>query len=133
MSTTGGFGGLLWLLGGAMVGYGVMALPSIGLLVLPVAVIVLVVAGAVTAGEGGPLVLVGASLPLLWIAIENRGGPGQECWSSGSSGGCRELFDPWAFAIPALVLLALGVGLLVLARVRGARVRGVRVRDVPGS
>lgn len=123
MSTFGGAGGLLWLLGGAMVGYGVLALPSIGLFVLPVAIVVLLLAGAVTEGEGGPLLLVGAALPWFWVTGRNIGGPGQECWETETGGGCRDLFDPWAFGIPALVLLVLGVGLLVLGRVRAARGR----------
>lgn len=118
MRNVGGAGGLLWLLAGAMVSYGVMALPSIGLLVLPVAIVVLLVAGAVTQGEGGPLLLVGAAVPLLWIAGKNWGGPGDRCWQTPSGGGCEELFDPWAFAIPGVVLLTLAAGLVVMGRLR---------------
>lgn len=111
-------GSLLWLLGGAMASYGVMGLPSIGLLVLPVAVVVLVVAGAVTQGEGGPLLLVGAAVPLLWVAARNWGGPGERCWQTETGGGCQGLFDPWVFAIPGLALLVIGIGLLVVLRAR---------------
>lgn len=114
-------GPLLWLLSGSLVALGVLSLPSIGLFVLPAAIGVLILAGVLSGGRGGPLLLVGAALPLLWVAWLNRGGPGERCFTRGAVRGCGDLFDPWVFALPGLVLLVLGVGLLLAGRARRSR------------
>lgn len=106
-----GPGGLvLWLVGGAALGFGFASLPSIGMLVLPVGVIILVAAGIVTRGQGWPLMLAGTALPLLWVAWLQRRGPGWVTYETDTGGGGSELLDP----VPWLLT---GLGLLLLAGV----------------
>lgn len=81
---------MLWLVGGAAIGLGVASLPSIGMLVLPGAVLILGAAGIVTRGRGWPLGLAGAALPLLWVAWLHRRGPGWVTYETDTGGGgCR--------------------------------------------
>lgn len=112
-----GPGGLmLWLAGGAALGFGVASLPSIGMLVLPVAVVILVAAGIVTRGQGWPLVLAGAALPLLWVAWLHRRGPGWVSYETDTGGGGSELLDPVPWLLTGLGLLLLAGVLLLLTR-----------------
>lgn len=115
---------LLWLVGGAAVGFGVASLPSIGMFVLLGAVPVLLAAGFATRGQGWPLVLAGAALPLLWVAWLHRGGPGWVTYETqdGVSGG-GELLDPRPWLLVGLGLIAASSVLLALDR-RLRRTRG---------
>jgi len=107
---------MLWLVGGAALGLGVASLPSIGMLVLPGAVLILGAAGIVTRGRGWPLVLVGAALPLLWVAWLHRRGPGWVTYETDTGGGGSELLDPVPWLLTGLGLLILAGGLLLLTR-----------------
>ncbi len=114
---TPGLGGhLLWLLGGLLGGFGVVSLPSIGMFLLAGAALVLILAGVVSRGRGWPLPLVGAAVPMFWVAWLHRGGPGTRCWEGETTSGCDELLNPWPFALAGLALLGLAVGLLFASR-----------------
>lgn len=61
-----------------------------------------------------PAVFIGAALPLLSIAWLNRHGPGRLCQEMSDGIECLDQTSPWPIAGIAVVLIALGVGLLVL-------------------
>lgn len=60
--------------------------------------------------------LVGAALPLLYVAWLNRDGPGEVCTRTATSESCGDEWSPWPFVVMALVLVV--GGLLVFARGR---------------
>lgn len=109
---------LLWLLGGFLGALGVVSLPSIGMFLLAGAIVVLIVAGAVSRGRGWPLLLIGAAAPMFWVAWLHRGGPGMRCWETQTASGCEELLNPWPFALAGLLPFGFAVGLLITGRVR---------------
>ena len=112
---SGGAVRFLWLLGGFLLVFGVVSLPSIGMFVLPGAVVVMILAGVLSRGQGWPLFLIGAALPMFWVAWLHRGGPGIRRWQGQTSSGASELLNPWPFSIAGVVLLTLAV-LLILRR-----------------
>ena len=110
---------LLWLLGGAAVGFGIASLPSIGMFVLLGAVAILLAAGVTTRGQGWPLVLAGAALPFLLVAWLHRGGPGWVTYETATGGGGGELLDPRPWLFVGLGLLVASGVLLALGRFLG--------------
>jgi hypothetical protein len=59
----------------------------------------------------------GSSVPLLYVAWLNRGGPGSVCTFSGDGGqSCGDEWSPWPFLVVAVLLAAAGVA--VFARQR---------------
>lgn len=110
----------LWSLVGAVFAFGLAALMSIGIFVLPVAVIGLVVLArrrGVDASMAG--LICGAGLIPLYIAWLNRDGPGTVCTSTASGGSCTDEYSPLPFLVIGLALIAVGV--VVFRRRRGAR------------
>lgn len=110
-----------WAVVGALAGFAVAALLSIGVLVLPV---VLVLAGvgvwSVRLRTGLlPGLLLGASLVSLWLAFTNRAGPGTVCTTTAASQSCGEHWSPRPFLVVGLVLAAAGAWLSLRAT-RGA-------------
>lgn len=105
---------VLWAAVGVLVGLGVVSLLTIGAFVLALALI-LAIAGLVLPASRTSAALAAVPgvgiLPLL-VALNNLGGPGERCWSSGTSSGCDGLLDPWPFAIPALLLIGGGCWLV---------------------
>jgi hypothetical protein len=105
---------LWWALVGAVAAFGVAALLSVGVFVLPVA---LVLAGAGLWSRrlrtgALPGLLVGASLVPFWLAVQNRAGPGEVCETTPTVSTCTEQFSPWPFLLVGLALLAAGVWVL---------------------
>lgn len=80
---------VLWAAVGVLTGFGVVGMLTIGAFMIGSAVI----------------------LPLI-VAFNNLGGPGERCWSDATSSGCDELLNPWPFAIPAVLLIGVGVWLV---------------------
>lgn len=99
-------GAAVWLLGGAMVGFGVAALPSIGWLVIVAGAVVLTLA-AVHVRESWAWGFLGAALPLLWVAAKHWRGLGEVCGRTDSGGWCSELLDPTPWLTAGLTLVAL--------------------------
>lgn len=127
-------GAAIWLVGGAMVGFGVAALPSIGWFVIVGGAVVLTLA-TVHVREGWAWVFLGAALPLLWVAATHRRGPGTVCGQTDSGGWCSEFLDPLPWLAAGLVLVALfGVARLVTwwCRARARRASDARSREVAG-
>ncbi|MFG2563529.1 hypothetical protein [Streptomyces sp. NPDC048496] len=106
---------LCWFLIGAAIGLGIVSLLSIGPLVLAVAA-----AGAVALSireaprRGLPGVIAGPSLPLLYIAYLNRGGPGPVCTTTATEQACIDEWSPWPWVIAAVLLAATGTALFLL-------------------
>lgn len=111
----------LWPAGGFLLGLGIVSLPSIGLLVLPVAAATLVAAAAWGRGKDATLALVGAGLPFLYVAFLHRGGPGQRCGQTDTGGWCQDLLDPRPWLLIGLALVGLGLGLFLRVRSRPRR------------
>jgi len=51
----------------------------------------------------------GAGLPLLWVAWNNRHGPGTICHTTLSDTVCAEMWNPWPFVFLGIGLIILGV------------------------
>lgn len=118
-----------WFIGwfgvGALCALAVIGMLTIGIFVLPVALLGATVLTLATnrartrppAGAGWGA-LSGASFPLLYVAYLNRRGPGTVCDVTPQSTHCAEMYSPWPWLGVALVLICSGAGLHVLARRR---------------
>jgi len=121
---------VLWLVSGGLWGLGLVSIASIGLLVMPVALVVTVVTLFLRHGvePATYLALAGLGLSPLYVGILNWGGPttcptsGTGTVSSGDAGfSCTDLLNPYpwlavgALLILAGVLLSLGVRRKLLA------------------
>lgn len=108
-----------WALVGAGAALGVLGAMTIGVVVLPV------VAGAAVllaarrgSGAGVAGLVVGAAVPLLYVAYLNRDGPGTVCRTTPGGSSCTDEWSPWPFLVVALVLVVVG---FVLQWRRGVR------------
>ncbi len=107
-----------WAGVGALYTVSLLGALSIGLFVLPIAVVATLLlvrwhsAGASVAG-----VIAGLGLPLLLVAYLNRSGPGTVCTTtSGGGESCTDEWNPWPWLIAALALLAMGIAAFLLLR-----------------
>ena len=109
---------LWWGSVGALLGFGVAGLASIGVFLLPLALVLLVIALLVPAlrTPSTPALLVGLSTAPLFIAWLNRGGPGLVCTTSGTSTSCVDQWSPWPFVATGVLLAGGGLALLVHGR-----------------
>lgn len=116
-----------WALVGALGGFAVLALLSIGVFVAPV-VLVLAAVGLVSERlrpGWAPGLLLGASTAPLWLAWLNRAGPGTVCETTATSQSCAERLSPWPLLAVAALLAAAGL-LLVRHTVRRTGRGGVQ-------
>lgn len=94
---------LAWLVAGSVIAFFGMSLMTVGLPVLAIAI----VAAALRNWKWDlPGLLAGVSLPVLWVAWKNRGGPGNECITTPSVSGCGELLDPMPWLVFGVAVLA---------------------------
>jgi hypothetical protein len=107
-----------WAAVGAGYAFCLLALPSIGLFLLPVPVVATLLLvrrpserRAATRGRAG--LIAGAGLPLLYVAWLNRAGPGEVCTPTGTGQRCEQLSSPWPWLTVALLLAAAGIALHV--------------------
>jgi hypothetical protein len=108
-----------WCVAGAAGCFGVLSLLSVGAFVLLGTLFLcgwLLWRFELGWGMGG--LLVGAALPLLYVAWLNRDGPGEVCTRTPTSVNCSDEWSPWPFVVAALVLAVTGV--TVFARRRRA-------------
>ncbi len=103
-----------WALVGALYCLALLAAMTIGVFILPFAVVLTVVfvnRPGSRAGVGG--LVSGAALPFAYVAFLNRDGPGTICRSfkdaTGSGESCLQEWSPWPFVAAALFLAAAGV------------------------
>lgn len=118
MSTprTGPAGFWLWLAGGAVFTFLGLSFPSALFIGFP---LLAVVATVLSWRCWLPGYLLGTSLPLLWVAWKNRGGPGFVTFETDTGGGGYELLDPLPWLLVGLGLVAAAVVLLVMGRLVG--------------
>ena len=103
-----------WALVGTLYCLSILAAMTIGVFILPFAVVLTVVfANRPGARAGLYGLLSGAALPFAYVAFLNRDGPGNVCrtFENASTGGesCTQEWSPWGFVAAALFLAAAGV------------------------
>lgn len=103
---------LWWAATGALIGFGVVSLLTIGVFLLAGAAVLLVAGFSLPAARKGGHVgaLAGASLAPLYIAWLNRQGPGTVCEALRDGTRCEDQWSPWPFLAAGLALLAVAVG-----------------------
>jgi hypothetical protein len=98
-----------WLLVGATYGVSVIGMASIGILVLPIALIGTGLLALVPwTRRGLPGLISGFGLPLLSIASLNRAGPGDVCRRTLTGEECVQEFSPWPWLTAAVILVVAG-------------------------
>lgn len=101
---------LAWLAVGAAYALSVLGMMTIGIFVLPIAVIATVIlATRRHATDGLAGLSPGVGLALLYIAFLNRAGPGTIC-TANSGGGttCVEQWSPWPWLVFGVALVVGG-------------------------
>ncbi|MBM0277627.1 hypothetical protein [Micromonospora tarensis] len=107
-----------WAVAGALLGFGLASILTIGLLLLLLAVL-LAVAGFLLKplrNHAAAAVLGGLGVAALYLAWLNREGPGRVCETTTTSTSCVEEWSPWPFLVVALLLITATVFLVRLAR-----------------
>jgi hypothetical protein len=118
-----------WAVAGTLYAVGIAGILTIGIFVLPVAVLVMVLIARNEAAKAGwPGLITGIGVVPLVIAYLNRGGPGMVCTTTATSGSCTQEFNPWIFIAAAVVLVTVGI---VIQAVRLARPSPPRGPVVP--
>ena len=110
-------GDLWWFAGWAAIGglyaLALLALLSVGLLILVAAVIPTVVLGRMSnASVGRPGLIAGAALPLFYVAFVNRHGPGTIC----SATQCHDEWNPWPWVLTGIGVAAIGATIFAKTR-----------------
>jgi hypothetical protein len=104
-----GFAG--WTLAGAGLCLGVLSAFTVGIVVLPVALLltgVMLVRRRTRNGSALGLVS-GAGLVPLYIAYLNRSGPGDVCTQSRTEQHCQQMWSPWPWLAVGVFLALLGI------------------------
>ncbi|MGO9962144.1 MAG: hypothetical protein ACLPUG_01790 [Acidimicrobiales bacterium] len=106
-----------WLLLGTLWMFALVAILSVGLYLLPVAVVATVLLARRVSGRAGlPGLVSGLGAPVLYVAYLNRRGPGEVCSVFATGSSCVQEWDPWPWLIVGLAFVAFGI---VLFGVRG--------------
>lgn len=96
-----GVSSALWFATASLLSLGVLALPSVGMYLLPAGAIVALLTFIKTKGKGISGALLGLGIFFLWIAYLQRYGPGTVCLESQSPRGggraCGEYQNPLPF------------------------------------
>jgi hypothetical protein len=102
---------LLWALVGAGMSLGLLGAMTIGVFVLPVALLaggLLLWRNGMTSSAAGALS--GAGVIPVYVSWLNRDGPGFICTSSGASGEqCVDEWSPWPWLVAGLAFVSAGV------------------------
>lgn len=133
---------IAWAVIGAALFFGVLSFMTIGIFVLPIAVLALLALLKWGGSRDSSIGLIsGAGLPLLYVGYLNRNGPGRVCTTIargaksatcgaplgpgdvcsnlGSAGQqCVDEWSPWPWLLIGAILVA--VGILLFFRLRGA-------------
>lgn len=107
-----------WTLIGALAGFGMLSLLTIGAAVLALAAVAAALALYLRVyGPGLAGAVAGAAVPLAYVGWLNRAGPGEVCSTTAGVQTCTDEWSPWPwFAAAALCLLASVVLFRLLAR-----------------
>jgi hypothetical protein len=100
-----------WLLVGGLYALSLLSMLSIGLFILPIAVLATVLLCRHSeALRGVPGLVAGIALPLFYVAALNRNGPGTICSAIDGGRGtmCTDELSPWPWLAAGVMFLALG-------------------------
>ena len=106
-----------WVVVGTVVCLGSLVFPTLGLVLLAATVVVLLTKPLTRRSAFG--VLVGAGLPLLYVAWSYRSGAGWVCSYTPSSTSCGQYPDPWPWLIAGIALIIVGIVAHLLRSLRG--------------
>ena len=99
-----------WLLTGAAWALSLVAILSIGLFVIPLAIVATVLLARRTSWRlGFSGLIAGPGAPLIYVAYLNRAGPGNVCTAVARGTSCMQEFDPLPWLIVGLALATAGV------------------------
>lgn len=102
----GAFAG--WMLVGALWALSIASVKSIGVFVMPVALIAtLVMCLGYIRPQAWPGAIGGVGLVGCYLAFLHRHGPGRTCTGSGDAARCTDLLNPWPFLAAGLVLIVI--------------------------
>ena len=106
-----------WMLVGGLYALSLVGMMTIGIFVLPlpVAATVLLTRGSQSRG-GAPGLVAGIALPLFYISLLNRDGPGMICSAINGGTACTQEMSPWPWFAAGLTVLAIGTSAFVLSR-----------------
>jgi hypothetical protein len=94
---------------GALYALALLGAMTIGILVLPVAVVATVSIGRRRRARVGiPGLVSGTALPLMYVAYLNRDGPGTVCSAIPRGQSCVDEWSPWPWLAVGLALLVAG-------------------------
>jgi hypothetical protein len=104
-----------WLLTGAAWALSLVAILSIGLFVIPLAIVATVLLARRTSWRlGFSGLIAGPGAPLIYVAYLNRAGPGNVCTAVARGTSCMQEFDPLPWLIVGLALVAAGVAAFLI-------------------
>ena len=104
-----------WCLVGALYALALLTILSIGIVVGPVAVgCTLWLARRPSSARGLPGLIAGASIPLLYVALLNRRGPGLVCSHFPGGVSCSQEYNPWVWMSAGVLLIVAGVVAMVV-------------------
>ena len=104
---------LAWPVVGAALSFSVLALMTIGIFILPFALLGLFILLKWGGDRRSSVGLIsGIGLPLLYVAFLNRDGPGTICSPYGNGGQqCMDEWSPWPWFLIGAALVATGIAL----------------------
>ncbi len=105
-----------WYLAGCLYSLAVLGMLTIGIFVLPLAVLTTVVLARRHGDASATGLVSGLALPLLYVGYLNRDGPGTVCTTTSTSTSCQDEWSPWPWFAIALALIVVGVALFARAR-----------------
>jgi hypothetical protein len=113
-----------WLFVGGGFMLGILGALTIGVYVMPAAVIAAVVLARIHRPRGELLGLIsGLGCPLLYVGYLNRRGPGDVCTTArDGSQSCTEEWSPWPWVAAGALLVLLGVVAFIRYRATSPRV-----------
>ncbi|MEP7019887.1 MAG: hypothetical protein ABI808_04485 [Pseudonocardiales bacterium] len=119
-----------WVVAGVAVCLGVLSGFSIGVFVLPAALVFVTVLLALphTRNSAALGLVSGLGLVPGYVAYLNRHGPGEVCTSTATSSTCADEWSPWPWLVAGVLLVGTGVALFTERRRRAGRGRPAHAR-----
>jgi len=107
-----------WFLVGALASLALLTVLTVGVFLLPIALVAAVFLATRRGRRAGLAGLVsGFGVPLLYVAFLNRGGPGNVCTRTATGQSCVDEYSPWGWVAAGVVFLIAGIVLgMVLQR-----------------
>ena len=110
-----------WMLVGGLYALSLLGMLTIGIFVLPIPVVATVLlVQRQKAGRGTLGLVAGIALPLFYVSLLNRDGPGMICSAIEGGTACTEEMSPWPWLAAGLAFMALGISAFWFMRPRPA-------------